>query len=109
MTVPIGALFPDMETPDEIVVWKFFGGAVVALVAWCLFSVFRWRSTGLHTTQFQNGFWLISWYTNEIDSVETVRCGDRSFHLTLRRINDQVTLSVKEIQGKARHFNLILI
>ena len=105
-----------MKTPDDIdlaftttTLGLFFGGVVVALVAWCLFSIFKWSSTGLDTTQFRNGFWLIRWYTNKIDSVETVQCGDRSLQLTLRKINDQVTLTVRENQGKARHFHLTLI
>jgi Zn ribbon nucleic-acid-binding protein len=102
-----------MTTPVELCgaykLGLLLGGVFIALVALCWFLILRWLSTGLQVTQFQNGFWLIRWCTNKIDSVETVQCGDRSLQLTLRRINDQVTLSIKENKGKARHFHLILI
>jgi hypothetical protein len=102
-----------MDTPDELCgaykLGLLLGGVLAALVACGLFLIFRWLSTGLQTTQFPNGFWLIRWYTNETHSVETVQCGDRSLQLTLRKINDQVTLTVRDNQGKARHFRLTLI
>jgi Zn ribbon nucleic-acid-binding protein len=101
-----------METPDEIGfafrIGLIIGGLVVVLVA-CFFYSMIIRSTQLYTTQFRDGFLLIRWYTNEIDSVETVQCGDRSLQLTLRRVNDKVTLSIKENPGKAHNFHLILI
>jgi hypothetical protein len=101
-----------MAMPEELrgayKLGLLLGGVLAALVALGLFLIFRWLSTGLQVTQFPNGFWLVRWYTDKTHSVETVQCGDRSLQLTLSRTNDQVTLSIKENQGKAHHFRLIL-
>ena len=104
---------PDMATPEELrgafKLGLLLASVLAVLVACGLFFIFRWLSTGLQITQFPNGFWLIRWYTDKTHSVETVQCADRSLQLSLRRTNDQVTLSIKENQGKAHHFHLILI
>ena len=50
-------------------------------------------------TEVKNG-WVIHWFTNASGSTQNIQCGQTSLELKSTFVNNQVNLTLNEIQGK---------